>query len=129
VEVKAGIDERIASLEAVVRGQALELLRTRLELNFYKALIATRRWGSPGGNDKAIEALDAALVDLDRAQLPDAMADGRAALRAAVIEYREGLRRLRVTATATNQTRLYRTFDGFVEQLMALVPAEPGRAA
>ena len=53
-------DDRIANLEAAVRSQGLELLKTRLELNFYKALIATRRWGSPGGNDKAIEALDAA---------------------------------------------------------------------
>lgn len=113
-------DERVASLEAAVRGQALELLRTRLELNLYKALIATRRWGSPGGNDKAIEALESALVDLDRADLPKELDKLRPGLRAAIVEYREGLRKLRVTATATNQTRLYRTFDGFATQLTAL---------
>jgi hypothetical protein len=120
-------DERIASLEAAVRGQSLELLKTRLELNLYKALIATRRWGSPGGNDKAIEALDGALDDLDRAALPAELEALRPGLRAAIVEYREGLRRLRVTATATNQTRLYRTFDRFAAQLTVL--GDPGRAA
>ena len=35
----------------------------------------------------------------------------------AIVEYREGLRRLRVTATATNQTRLYRVFDRFAASL------------
>ena len=123
----SAVEDRVARLESAVGAQALELLRTRIELQLYKALIASRRWGSPGGNDKAIEALDLALFDLERATLPAGLDELRAGLRAAIIEYREGLRRLRVTATATNQTRPYRTFDRFAAELTSL--ADNGLAA
>jgi len=114
------LDERVGRLEATVRSHGLELLQARIELQLYKALIATRRWGSPGGNDKAIEALDSALVDLDRATLGGGLDELRTTLRAAIVDYREGLRRLQVTATATNQTKLNRAFDRFGAELAAL---------
>ena len=116
----SAVEDRVARLESTVGSQGLELLRTRIELQLYKALIASRRWGSPGGNDKAIEALDLALFDLDRAALPAAFTDLRASLKADIIEYREGLRRMKVTSTATNQTRLYRTFDQFAAEVTEL---------
>ena len=116
----SAIEDRVERLELALQAQAFELLRTRIELQLYKALIASRRWGSPGGNDKAIEALDSALEDLDRAPLPDGLEGLRLELHTAIVSYREGLRRLLVTATATNQTQLYRAFDRFVGQLMAL---------
>ena len=122
----SAVEDRVARLESAIGAQALELLKTRIELQLYKALIASRRWGSPGGNDKAIEALDSALADLDRAALPAGLDELGANLRAAIIEYREGLRRLKVTATATNQTRLYRSFDRFAAEITALAGA--GRA-
>jgi hypothetical protein len=122
----SAVEDRVARLESAVGSQGLELLRTRIELQLYKALIASRRWGSPGGNDKAIEALDLALFDLDRAALPAGLDDLRASLKADIIEYREGLRRLKVTATATNQTRLYRTCDRFAAEVTGL--AEGARA-
>lgn len=116
----SAVEDRVARLESAVGAQGLELLRTRIELQLYKALVASRRWGSPGGNDKAIEALDLALFDLDRAALPAGLNDLRASLKADIVEYREGLRRLKVTATATNQTRLYRTFDQFAAEVTGL---------
>ena len=48
----SAVEDRVARLESAVGAQALELLRTRIELQLYKALIASRRWGSPSSRPR-----------------------------------------------------------------------------
>ena len=106
-----------AVLQKQVRVNALGLVLGRIDLYLYKAQIAQRRWGTPGGNDVALEHYEAIQGLLDQTDWPAALEEGVRMFEAHLTRFRGYLKAMDVTRVSFEATRMANAFKALQEDL------------
>jgi hypothetical protein len=113
----------LSALQKQVQANSLGLVVITIDLYLYKSQIAQRRWGTPGGNDVALEHYQAIQRLLARTPWPAELADAAAALDERIERFRVLLKAKDQTRVSFESTRLAADFHALQEGLLAWASA------
>jgi hypothetical protein len=107
----------LAILQKQVRANSLATVIVTIDLYLYKAHIAQRRWGTPGGNDVALQHYDRIRTLVERTDWPVALAEKVATFRTHLDRFHAYLKAMDVTRVSSEATRLANAFESLREGL------------
>jgi hypothetical protein len=113
-------EDTLTIIEKQVRANSLGLVVLAIDLYLYKAHIAQRRWGTPGGNDVAQEHYQHIQQLLACTDWPAELAPAAAALDKRIANYRTILKAKDVTRASFEATRLAEDFRALQESAVVL---------
>lgn len=118
------VDEKaFAALQKQARATGLEVILVSIDLYLYKAQIAQRRWGSPGGNDAALGYYETVEELVARASWPEALAQQVEDFNTHLARFRGYLKAQDVTRVSFEATRLEQAFQALGAGLHAWASA------
>jgi len=88
-----------------------------IDLYLYKAHIAQRRWGTPGGNDVALEHYDRIQTLVERTDWPAALEGQVEGFQTHLTRFRAYLKAMDITRVSAEATRLANAFEALREGL------------
>lgn len=118
-------DTALAQLQKQVRALALGQVVLTFDLYLYKAQIAQRRWGTPGGNDVALRHYQTIQELLAETAWPAELASQVADFGAHLSRFRQLLKAQDVTRVSSEATRLATAFAALREGLQSWAAGSP----
>jgi hypothetical protein len=110
-------ETELAALKKQLWANSLGLVLLNVDLNLYKAQIAQRRWGTPGGNDVAQVHYGVIEQLLERTRWPEALDDAVKDFSDHLTIFRGHLKAMDVTRVSYEATRLANAFAALQQGL------------